>query len=99
PPPRSAASPPRRSSDLARIAVELHEDQIPDLEPPVAFAGGAQARPSRRLLRARQVIALMEMDLRAGAAGARVAHRPEVVFFAQADRKSTRLNSSHEWIS
>ena len=67
-----------------RVAVELHEDQVPDLEPAVAVAGGPEARPPGLLLRARQVVALVEVDLRAGPAGTGVAHGPEVVLLAQA---------------
>src|SRR5205809_6140849 len=55
------------------------------LRPPVTLAGGARARPPGRLLRAREVIALVEMDLRARAARPRVAHRPEVVLLPQAE--------------
>src|SRR5438132_13427545 len=78
---RWARQPPH---DAARVAVELHEDEVPDLEPPVTLAGGAETRPPGRLLGAREVIALVEMDLRARAAGAVVAHRPEVVLLPQA---------------
>ena len=62
-----------------RVAVELHEDQVPDLHPAVALAGHAQAL----LLRAGQVFALQVVQLRAGAAGAGLAHGPKVVGLAQ----------------
>jgi hypothetical protein len=68
----------------ARVAIELHEHEVPDLEPAVAVAGRALADPSRLLLRARQVVTLVEVHLRAGPAGAGVAHGPEVVLLAQA---------------
>ena len=68
----------------ARVAVELHEDEVPDLEPAVAVAGRPEAGSARLLLRAGHVIALVEVHLRAGPAGAGVAHRPEVVLLAQA---------------
>ena len=74
----------QRRHDAARVAVELHEDEVPDLEPSVAIAGGPQAGSAGLLLRAGQMIALVEMHLRARPARARVAHRPEVVLLAQA---------------
>ena len=46
------------------VPVELHEDQVPDLQEPVV---------------AGEVRALVVVDLRAGAAGAGVPHRPEVL--------------------
>ncbi len=58
--------------------VELHEDQVPDLEPAVALALTPQARAAGAC-RAGQCVALEEVDLGAGAAGAGVAHGPEVV--------------------
>src|SRR5262249_36275783 len=66
------------------VTIELHEDEIPGLEPTVAIAGGAETRPAGLLLRADDVIALGEMHLGAGAAGTGVAHGPEVVLLAQA---------------
>ena len=75
----------QRRHRAARVAVELHEDQVPDLEPPVAVAGRPQADPARLLLGARQMIALVEVDLGAGPARAGVPHRPEVVLLAQAE--------------
>ena len=76
--------PRQRRHAPAGVAVELHEHEVPDLEPAVALAGRPLARPPGRLLGARQVVALVEMDLRAGAARPGVAHRPEVVLLAQA---------------
>ena len=67
-----------------RVAVELHEHEIPDLEPAVTLAGRAETLPAGRLLRARQVIALMKVDFRARAAGTVIAHGPEVVLLAEA---------------
>src|SRR5439155_23018629 len=67
-----------------RGPVELHEDEVPDLEPPVALAGGAEAFPSRLPEGARQLVALAKVHLRAGAAGPGVAHGPEVVLLTQA---------------
>ena len=63
----------------ARVAVELHEDQVPDLEPAVALALDARALAAGRRLGAGQLVALEVVDLGAGAAGAGVAHGPEVV--------------------
>ena len=59
-------------------AVELHEDQVPDLDVPVAVFIGRARRA------AGDVRAVVEEDLGAGAAGAGVAHGPEVGFLAQA---------------
>ena len=66
------------------VAVELHEHEVPDLEPPVALARGPEAPAPGRLLGAREMVALVEVDLRAGPAGPRVSHRPEVVLLPQA---------------
>ena len=74
----------QRSHPAARVAVELHEDQVPDLEPAVAIAGGPETASSGLLLRARQMVALVEVDLRARPARTRVSHRPEIVLLAQA---------------
>ena len=61
------------------VAVELHEDQVPDFKKPVAIAidaavGVVQVAGA----------AAVQMNLRAGPAGARIAHSPEVVFLPQA---------------
>ena len=59
------------------VAVELHEDEVPDLDEAVAAAVlGATLVPVG--------LALVEEDLRVGAAGAGVAHGPEVVLVAHA---------------
>ena len=61
------------------VPVVLHEDEVPDLEPPVALALDPEARPAGRLLAAGKVVALEVVDLGAGPAGAGLAHGPEVV--------------------
>ena len=61
------------------LAVELHEHVVPDLDEPVAVARGAEAHRSG----AGQIVAAEVVDLRAAAARARLAHRPEVVARAQ----------------
>ena len=66
-----------------RVAVVLHEHEVPDLEPAVALAFHAEARAARLDLGAGEAVALEEVDLRAGPAGAGVAHGPEVVFRPQ----------------
>ncbi len=75
--------PRQRRHRAARVAVELHEDEVPDLEPPVALARGAEAPAARGFPGAREMVALVEVDLRARAARPRVAHRPEVVLLAE----------------
>ena len=77
--------PGQRAHGPAGVAVVLHEHEVPDLEPAVALAGRAETRAAGRHLGARQVIALVEVDLRAGAAGAGLAHGPEVVLLAQTE--------------
>lgn len=63
------------------LAVELHEDQIPDLDH-VRMAGIDQL--AARLRGDLRLVAQVEMDLRTGTAGARLAHLPEVVVFVAA---------------
>jgi len=75
--------PRQRRHRAAGVAVELHEDEVPDLEPPIALARGTEALAPSRDFRARQIVTLVEVDLRAGAARSRVAHRPEVVLLAE----------------
>ena len=75
----------KRRHRAAGVAVELHEDEVPDLEPAVAVARRAEALPACLLLGARQVLALVEVDLRARAARTGVAHRPEVVLLPEAE--------------
>src|SRR5215467_8386722 len=67
------------------VPIELHEDEIPDLQPAITVAGGTETRPAGLLLRADDVIALVEMHLGAGATGTGVAHGPEVVLLPQAE--------------
>ena len=79
----------RRLRQRAAIAggelLELHEDQVPDLDPAVAVAGRALAMAAGRLDRAVNLGALQVVDLAAGAAGAGLAHGPEVVLVPEAD--------------
>ena len=63
----------------AGLLLELHEDQIPDLDEAVAIL----VRRARRA--ARDVVAVIVEDLRARAAGAGVAHGPEIVRRRDAD--------------
>src|SRR3546814_12844797 len=64
---------------VARHLLKLHEDEVPDLDEAIAVllraAGGA----------AGDVRAVVVEYLRAGAAGAGVAHRPELVRGGDAD--------------
>ena len=63
----------------AGVPVELHEDEVPDLEPAPALAGGITSfsqRPGR-------VHAEVEVDLRAGSAGPGVSHGPEVLVLVE----------------
>ena len=74
----------RQGRELARgVALVLHEDQVPHLEPAVALALDTQARPPRLDLGAGEGVALVEVDLRAGPAGTRLAHGPEVLLGPQ----------------
>ena len=59
--------------------LELHEDQVPDFDEPVAILFGAAGRaaPDR--------VAMVVEDFGAGAAGAGRAHHPEVVICGDAD--------------
>ena len=59
--------------------LELHEDQVPDLDEPVAILVRRTGRA------ARDVVAMIVEDLRARAAGAGIAHRPEIVGGGDAD--------------
>ena len=63
----------------ARQRLELHEDEIPDLDEAVAVGVGRTRRP------ARDMIAVIVENLRARAARAGVAHRPEIVAGGDAD--------------
>ena len=62
------------------VAVELHEHQIPDLEPAPAAASGIALR-----VRAARIAAEIDVDLGARTAGARLAHRPEVLGLVETD--------------
>ena len=59
--------------------LELHEDEVPDLDEPVAVLVGAAGRP------APDMVAVIVEDFRAGAAGAGRTHHPEVVVRRNAD--------------
>ena len=68
----------KRGHFAGSVAVELHEDQIPDLDPAAAGAGQIAVAVIRQRADAEVV-----MKFRAGPAGAGFAHRPEVVFFSE----------------
>src|SRR3954451_19424281 len=61
------------------MLLELHEDEIPDLDETVAVLIRAAGRP------ARDVFAVVPEDLRARPAWAGIAHRPEIVGGRDAD--------------
>ena len=61
------------------LAVELHEHVVPDFDEPIAVARRAEAHRCG----AGQIVAAEVVDLRAAAARARLAHRPEVVARAE----------------
>jgi len=63
----------QRVHHAAVVPVELHEDEVPDLDVPVAFRFRRPGRATPDLG------AVIEEDLRAGAARSRVRHLPEVV--------------------
>ena len=63
----------QRNALLRSHLLELHEDQVPDLDEPVAVLVRAAGRA------AGNVLAVVVEDFRAGAAGAGIAHRPEIV--------------------
>src|SRR5262245_20971028 len=64
-----------------RVSVELHEDQIPDLDVAAAFAREGTVRMTQLAGFKSKVV----MDLRARSARSRLAHLPEVVFFVEPD--------------
>ena len=70
-----------RQRHLAAVgeALELHEDEIPDLDEAVAVGVRRAGRS------ARNVIAMVEENLRTRSARAGVAHRPEIVVGVDAD--------------
>ena len=65
----------QRHERAVGLAVELHEDVVPDLDEAIAVAVDALADR----LGAGDVVAPEVVDLRAAAAGAGLAHRPEVL--------------------
>src|SRR5205823_13186711 len=65
--------PRQRQAIAARLLLELHEDEVPDLDKAVAVLIGAAGRP------ARDRRAMVVEYFRAGSARAGVAHRPEIV--------------------
>ena len=72
------------SERARRVAVELHEDEVPDLEIPVALARDAEAGAARATSpQGRGSLALEEVKLGAGTARAGVAHGPEVVLLPE----------------
>jgi hypothetical protein len=75
----------------ARIAVELHEDQVPELQIPVALAAHLAVGTA-----AADLFSLVNHDLGTGPARARIAHSPEVVFFTQPDDPIFGQNLSPE---
>src|SRR6476659_1488912 len=60
--------------DLAGRLLELHKNEVPDLDEAVSILVRASRRTSGK------VIAVIVEDFRAGSAGAVVAHCPEIVF-------------------
>ncbi len=75
----------QRAAVARRHLVELHEHQVPDLDPAVAVAGRPQALAAGSLVGAGDVGALEVVNLAARAARPGFAHRPEVVLVAQRD--------------
>jgi hypothetical protein len=63
----------QRVHDTGLVAVELHEDVVPDLDVAVALLVGRSRRPAGNSL------AVVVEDFRARSAGTGVAHHPEVV--------------------
>jgi hypothetical protein len=73
----------QRLQDAVGLSIELHEHVVPDFDVAIAAALEATARAAGRLLGARNVLAAVVVNLRAAAAGAGIAHLPEVVGGAQ----------------
>ena len=69
----------QRDALAGRDLLILHEDEIPELQKTVAVLLRAAGRS------ARERVALVVEDLRAGTAGAKVAHAPEIVGIVDAD--------------
>ena len=72
--------PGQRLHRAGSVAVELHEHEVPQLDVAVAVFVGAPRRPAGHLG------PVVVEHLRAGAAGAGVAHRPEVVLLSAAGK-------------
>jgi hypothetical protein len=68
-----------RDALIRRHLLELHEDEVPDLDEAVAVGVGAAGRP------ARDAVAVVVEDFRARAARPGLAHRPEIVGRRDAD--------------
>jgi hypothetical protein len=64
----------------ARIAVELHEDQVPELQEAIAIAPNLAVGSTTTY-----GFSLIDHNLRAGSARARIAHGPEIVLLPQPD--------------
>ena len=64
---------------LLRDLLELHEDEVPDLDEAIAVLVGAAGRSAGNAL------AVVVEDFRTGAAGAGIAHGPEIVAGGDAD--------------
>jgi hypothetical protein len=74
----------QRIADAALELLELHEHEIPDLDEAVAFLLGRTRRSAPDL------VAVIEENFRARAAGAGVAHLPEIVGAGDADDAGLR---------
>ena len=79
--PRVDAGERQRHARAVGELVELHEDEVPDLDPPRALLG--VVRHALRPLG--EVGAAVEVDLAARAAGARLGHPPEVLVVTRFD--------------
>src|SRR5918993_5128143 len=71
----------RQRNPPVGLLIELHEDEVPDLEP----AGAMLAVIGNALRSLGQVRAAVEVDLAAGPAGTRLGHPPEVAVVAGLD--------------
>ena len=60
------------------LAIEFHEDVVPDLDEPIAAAIQPATRTPRALLFAGELVPAVKVDFGAAAAGAGVSHLPEV---------------------
>src|ERR1700743_3805179 len=84
----------QRLAALLRHLFELHEDQVPEFEEPIAVLLGA-ARGSTP-----DMLATVDEDFRTRAARAGIAHRPEIVRGRNADDAilvQYRAASSSSW--